>query len=63
MAISPDGKTLYPMLEGPLTTDPNQQRLSIFEFDLTTKSYTGRKWFYKLEERRLVLWTSSAFAS
>ena len=27
MAISPDGKTLYPMLEGALTTDPDQRRL------------------------------------
>ena len=49
MAISPNGKTLYPMLEGPLTTDPNQQRLIINEFDLTTKRYTGRQWFYKLD--------------
>jgi hypothetical protein len=32
MAISPNGKTLYPMLEGSLTTDPDQRRLIINEF-------------------------------
>jgi len=49
MAISPNGKTLYPMLEGSLTTDTNQQRIIIYEFDLRTKTYTGRQWFYKLD--------------
>jgi len=44
MAISKDGKTLYPMLEGALTTDPDQQRRLMFEFDLRTESYTGRSW-------------------
>jgi hypothetical protein len=49
MAISPDGKRLYPMLEGSLTTDPDQRRLLINEFDLRKKSYTGRQWSYRLE--------------
>jgi hypothetical protein len=49
MAISPNGKTLYPMLEGSLTTDPNQRRLIINEFDLGTRQYTGEQWFYMLE--------------
>src|SRR5262245_18446637 len=49
MAIAPNGRTLYPMLEGPLTTDPDQRRLLIFEFDLATRSYTGRTWSYHLE--------------
>jgi hypothetical protein len=49
MAISPDGRTLYPMLEGALTTDPDQQRLTIYEFDLKKHRYTGRRWFYRLE--------------
>ena len=49
MALSPDGKTLYPLLEGSLTTDPDQRRLIINEFDLRTKQYTGKKWFYRLE--------------
>ena len=49
MAITPDGKTLYPMLEGSLTTDPDQRRLIINQFDLRTRRYTGRQWFYRLE--------------
>jgi hypothetical protein len=48
MAITPNGKTLYPMLEGPLTTDPDQRRLIINEFDIATKRDTGRQWFYAL---------------
>ena len=50
MAISPDGKTLYPMLEGALTTDPDQRRLIINEFDIRKRRYTGRQWFYRLED-------------
>ena len=49
MAISPDGKTLYPMLEGALTTDLNQSRLIINEFDLRKQRYTGKQWFYHLD--------------
>jgi len=49
MAITPNGKLLYPLLEGPLTTDPDRQRLIINQFDLTTRQYTGRQWFYRLE--------------
>jgi hypothetical protein len=49
MAIAPNGKTLYPMLEGSLTTDPDQRRLIINEFDLGTRQYTGKQWFYRLD--------------
>lgn len=49
MAISPDGSKLYPMLEGPLTTDTDQSRLIIYEFDLATKSYSANQWFYRME--------------
>jgi hypothetical protein len=49
MAILPNGRALYPMLEGSLTTDPDQRRLIINEFDLATKRYTGRQWFYRLD--------------
>ena len=50
MAISPDGKTLYPLLEGALTTDLDQRRLIINEFNVKARRYTGRQWFYRLEE-------------
>jgi hypothetical protein len=49
MAITPDGRTLYPMLEGALTTDLDQRRLIINEFSLRSRRYTGRQWFYRLE--------------
>jgi hypothetical protein len=49
IAITKEGKTLYPMLEGSLTTDANQRRLIINEFDIKTRRYTGRRRFYRLE--------------
>jgi hypothetical protein len=49
MAITPSGRRLYAMLEGALTTDPDQQRLLVHEFDLRRKAYTGRQWAYRLE--------------
>jgi hypothetical protein len=68
MAMSKDGKTLYPMLEGALTTDVDQRRRLIFEFDLTSERYTGRSWqvrfdtagnslgdLTELDEHRLVM--------
>lgn len=50
MAISDDLTTLYPMLEGATEDDPNQSRRVINEFDLTTGSYTGNTWNYRVEE-------------
>jgi glycerophosphoryl diester phosphodiesterase len=47
---SQDGQRLYPMLEGPLTTDSDQRRLIINEFDIRRREYTGRQWFYRLEQ-------------
>ena len=49
MSIAPNGKTLYPMLEGALTTDPDQRRLRIHEFDVDSRAYTGTQWHYRLE--------------
>jgi hypothetical protein len=49
MAITPDSKALYPLLEGSLTTDPDQRRLIINEFDIDARQYTGRQWFYRLD--------------
>ena len=49
MAIAPNSKTLYPMLEGALTTDSDQRRLVINEFDIERRAYTGRQWNYRLE--------------
>lgn len=49
MAITPNGRMLYPMLEGALTTDSDQRRLIISEFDLRHSRYTGRQLFYRME--------------
>jgi len=48
MAITPNGKFLYPMLEGPVAGD-DQQTLRINEFDLGTNRYTGRTFRYHLD--------------
>ena len=53
MAVSPNGKRLYPMLEGALTTDPDQRRLIINEFDVDSTRYTGSQWFYRLDHPEL----------
>jgi hypothetical protein len=51
MALSKDGKTLFPMLEGALRSDAdaNPRRRVLNEFDLRTKQYTGRIWNYRVD--------------
>jgi hypothetical protein len=49
MAVSCNEQVLYPMLEGALTTDSDQQRLIINEFSVKKRRYTGRQWSYRLE--------------
>jgi glycerophosphoryl diester phosphodiesterase len=49
MAISPDGRTLYPVLEGPVAgDDPHVRR--VHEFDIDARSYTGRSWRYEVAD-------------
>ncbi|CEJ14698.1 hypothetical protein BN1110_05032 [bacterium YEK0313] len=61
MAASPDGRFLYPLLEGALW-DPQsnglemldgQQYLRILEFDVQAGRWTGRHWKFVLEENNL----------
>ncbi len=49
LALSVDGKKLYPLLEGPLVEDPNQRRLVICEYLIEERRFSGRYWFYELE--------------
>ncbi len=49
MAISEDGTTLYPMLEGALEDDQDQSRRYIYEFNLAGRQYTGERWQYHVE--------------
>ncbi len=48
MAISPDGATLYPLLEGGLLDDTTRGRLFFQAFDIATQSYTDDYWYYQL---------------
>jgi glycerophosphoryl diester phosphodiesterase len=49
MALSADGKTLYPFLEGPVVGDDPLTR-RVFEFDIKDRRYTGRSWTYRMTE-------------
>ena len=50
MAISEDGRFLYPVLGGALADDPDQRRRFIYEFDLQRKRYTGEDWQYHTDD-------------
>ena len=57
MAASPDGKFLYPLLEGPLVTASGEPEakdgkryLRILEFDVDKGAWTGKSWKYALEQ-------------
>jgi len=49
LALSIDGKTLYPMLEGALIGDPDRRRRIMHEFDVRAGAYTGRTWWYRTD--------------
>ncbi|BCL37973.1 phytase [Nostoc sp. MS1] len=48
LAISPDQKTLYPLLEGTVAGDPPGS-LRIYKFDVASKQYQGLVGYYKLD--------------
>jgi len=49
MALNASGTQLYTLLERPLTTDADQSRLLIQEFDIATEQFTGDWFGYKLD--------------
>lgn len=49
MALNASGSKLYTLLERPLTTDAEQKRLLIQEFDLASETFTGGVFGYKLD--------------
>lgn len=57
LASSPDGRMLYPMLEGPLWDEAanalesvdGKRYLRVLEFDVAAERWTGRHWKYVLE--------------
>ena len=50
MAMTPDGKTLLPMLEKPVAGQPTT-RTQIFAFNVKSDGYTGDRWFYPYEPK------------
>lgn len=60
MAVSPDGRHLYALLEGPIwsadmktseTAEDGRDVLRILEFDVAAEAWTGRHWKYVLGEK------------
>ncbi len=48
MALNTSGTHLYPLLEGAMVEAAQPTHLLLQEFELTSKAYTGRFWFYPL---------------
>ena len=48
MAMSPDRKTLYPLLEGTVVGDPAGS-LRIYKFDVASQKYNGLVGYYKMD--------------
>ncbi|WP_246728510.1 esterase-like activity of phytase family protein [Microvirga terricola] len=64
MAVSPDGRFLYALLEGSLLdadkkdwekTSDGKEYLRILEFDVQAEKWTGRHWQYVLEQNGLAI--------
>jgi hypothetical protein len=55
MAVSRDGWTLYPILEGARTDDPDQRRRIVYEFSVRANRYTGRTWSFRVDDPSLVV--------
>ncbi|MGY0231364.1 esterase-like activity of phytase family protein [Longispora urticae] len=55
LAVSADGWTLYPILEGPKTDDPDQRRRIVYEFDVKANAYTSRTWSLRVDSPELVV--------
>ena len=53
MAISPDGRTLYPTLEGPWRDDPLTRRM--YQFDIRSRHYVATRRTYHMEDPTFLL--------
>jgi glycerophosphoryl diester phosphodiesterase len=49
MAVSKNGRYLYPVLEGAVTDDDDKRRRWIFEYDTRRGEYTQRTWQYEAD--------------
>ena len=50
MGGSRNGRYLYPVVEGPLVSDPLERRRWIYEFDKAAGEYTGQRWAYQTDQ-------------
>ncbi|MFC0532551.1 esterase-like activity of phytase family protein [Phytohabitans kaempferiae] len=55
MAVSRDGRWLYPILEGAKTDDADQRRRIVYEFDVRANRYTDRTWSFRVADPSLVV--------
>jgi hypothetical protein len=55
MAMSRDGKTLYPILEGALSSDAAATLRRVYEFDVASRAYTGRGWSFHAGAANLLI--------
>jgi hypothetical protein len=49
VAASPDGRHLYPVTEGQLSTDADKTLRHVYEFDTEAKAYTGKTWSFHVD--------------
>jgi hypothetical protein len=61
MALSKDGRTLYPILEGPLVGGDPLERV-VFEFDVKARRFTGRRWTYLMSRPGTLVSDATAIA-
>lgn len=50
LAASPNGRRLYPIVEGALNNDTLKRRRMIYEFDVQRNRYTRRTWAYETDQ-------------
>ena len=62
MAISPNGRYLYPLLEKPLI-DAVTPQLIISEFDLEKKAYTGNFYYFELDSQATAIGDFQLFSA
>ena len=48
-AVTPSGQRAFVFLEGALLADPDQRRRYVYELDLDSGRFTGRRWAYRTE--------------
>jgi hypothetical protein len=49
MALTPDGRRLYPVNEGALRSDPDRRRRVVHEYDVAAGAWTDRTWSYRTD--------------